>query len=454
MFNMGLLKIALLCNKGSLPLIHQINNQIMRKYFFVVFVIISVFVSCAESDDLSDVQILSQDIYDKMSLKYYWAESMPDLDPLKQESPSEYFYSLLDDVDDWSYISNSYVDLVALLSGSSEEIGYSIQLYVLSDASSYIAYVEYVYPDSPADEAGIKRGDIIARVNGQSITEDNADELYGSVVELNLATVSGTTLNVSSTSISIDAEVLYVNPILATNVFDEGGTKVGYIAYTSFLSDYDDELADVFADFQSQGVEELILDLRYNNGGEVSSALSLASMIVPQSDVGKTFVKYTYNSSIQENVTDEDVTLTFEESSNNLNLSRVFVLTTESTASASEMVMYGLSPYMEVIQIGAETVGKYYTSSIIAIEYGWAILPIMAQMENSDNSIDYDNGLMPDYTMSDDYDYPLGSENDALTQKALSIISGNTTTSKKSVYDNKYRVSGRIRKNSLTNVMF
>ncbi len=425
----------------------------MKNCFFVIFAVV-LFASCKENgSDVSKVEVLNQDIYDKMSAKYYWAESMPNLDPLTQDSPSEYFYSLLNKDDKWSFISNSYVDLVQLLSGSSKEIGYSFQLYNVNGASSLVAYIEYVYPNSPADKAGLQRGDVIGRVNGKNITQDNADELYADVVSVNLATINGIHIKVSENTIPITAEVIHTNPILATNIFDAGAKKVGYLALTSFISDYDDELQKVFADFQGKGVNELILDLRYNNGGEVSSAQLLASMILPPENVGKTFVKYSYNAAVGANVNEDDAVLKLIATSQNLNLSKVYVLTTESTASAAEMIIYGLSPYIDVVQIGAKTVGKYYISSIIGIEYGWAILPLIGRVENSDNTIDYKSGLNPQYEISDDYTYPLGDYQDKLTQLVINLIEGNTISITETKSATFYKAAYQPQKNSLTNIM-
>ena len=180
------------------------------------------------------------------------------------------------------------------------------------------------------------------------------------------------------------------------------------------------------------GVKELVLDLRYNSGGSVSSAHKLVNMIVPASENGKPFINERYNSVLSE----LDATLKYNiEEETNLNLQRLYVLTTERTASASEMVIYGLAPYMEVIQIGATTHGKYYasvtwTDNNLEPEkrrHQWAIQPIIIKSENVDNSIDYSKGLAPDYELRDNnYNSDLGDEDEYFLAAAISLIKGET----------------------------
>ncbi len=407
----------------------------------LIAILVFVFASCEKEDSISDTtKEFNRFIYYNMLDYYYWTDEIPDVDPDEQTDSEEFFYSLLySDIDQWSYVTDDYQGLVDYFNGISEEFGYSVRPYLWEEGSDkVVAFVEYIEPNTPAEEAGLKRGDLIISVDGEELTTDNYTDLYyNTSITLGLGYIQNNTLYDASTSISIDAEVISVDPILKTNVFTMGnGVKVGYLAYTAFIADYNEDLEQVFSDFKAEGVTELILDLRYNGGGSVATANLMASMIGPSTLKDQVFVYYDYNQYIteyyEENYADDESYFVnrFVGSDYCLDLSRVFVLTTSSTASASEMVMYSLMPYIDVIQIGEQTTGKYYASvSIYDEEKNWAIQPLILRAENEDSSIDYSQGLIPDVETYDDYSYELGSEDEVLTSIALDQIYSTISTS-------------------------
>ncbi len=401
---------------------------------------LNLFYACKKDNTTSEYAEVNQFIYDKMSVYYLWNDEMPELDPLKQDDPEAYFKNLIyDSIDEWSYITDDADELTSYLEGDVKEVGYSLSFYYAysSGSDEVVAYVEYVETGSPAEEAGLKRGDMIVKINGETLTTSNYTGLvYDESLTVGLGVFVDGVIENLSPSYSLEAEQLQIDPILTTNVFEKDGSKVGYLCYTSFLSGYDDELESVFADFKAEGINDLILDLRYNGGGSVNTALLLAEMIGPSSLVGNVFIRYAYNDVVtaayEEAYPDEEdlFNLDFEENANNLDFSRVYVLTTSGTASASEMVMYSLMPYMDVIQIGEQTVGKYYASTTFADDdSSWAIQPLILRAENRDNSIDYSQGLIPDMQESDNLTYELGLEEDVLTAVALDQIWGTSTAS-------------------------
>jgi len=205
------------------------------------------------------------------------------------------------------------------------------------------------------------------------------------------------------------------------------------LVYNSFISDYDEKLEEVFSEFKSGGVEDLILDLRYNSGGSVNTAILMASMIAPETKVGSVLLNNTYNTGLTEYLkkqypNDNSIFVdTLRSNPNNLNLNRYVALTTFKTASASEMVIYTLMPYMEVIQIGEQTHGKYYGSITLYDEdkkHNWAIQPIVMRAENSDNSIDYSKGLIPAVELNERYKYQLGDPREKFLAEALFELTG------------------------------
>lgn len=395
-----------------------------------------------QKDDI-DPQVLKVNrfVKDNMELYYLWEDKLPAINSSKERDSKKYFDKLLyKRIDKWSFITDDVDALNNYFAGVRKEFGYSVRGYYFEEGSERIvAFVEYIEPDGPADRAGLKRGDLIVKINGSDITQDNYGQLFSAeAVSIGLGTVTDNSIIELSSSVNMVSEELQINPILKTEIFDVGGIKIAYLAYTSFIHEYNDQLEAVFAEFKSLGVSELILDLRYNSGGSISTARLMASLIGPTSNAGKLFLRTAYNEGLEEAIKNENPSSYtewfedyFETNPNNLGIENLYVLTTNGTASASEMVIYSLSPYINVVQIGEQTHGKYYGSITIddKKEHNWAIQPIIMRAENVDNSIDYSQGLIPDVEMNDNYMYELGTKEDVLTAKAISQITGVTSKS-------------------------
>ncbi len=412
--------------------------RIKKLFYLLSFVFI---LSACNKDDGPNVIEINLFVAQNMNTYYLWNSELPNLDPYKQKNTKDYFKSLLyQPVDRWSFITDDADELENYFAGVRKEMGYSLKLYRYGNSNQVIGFIEYVEPGGPADKAGLKRGDMLIKINGVNITTDNYTDLfYADELNIGLGVFNSVDELVDlSPSVNVYAEVIQVNPILEDKIFEEGGMKIGYLAYTGFINEYDDQLTDVFSNFKAEGISDLILDLRYNPGGAVSTARLLASLICPGTCQGKLFLRTAYNDILEDYIISENPTnydeifeTSFDTIPANLNLGRVYVLTTEGTASASEMVIYSLSPYMDVVQIGEQTHGKYYGSITIKDEEGshnWAIQPIIMRAENVDNSINYEVGLIPDIEVEDDYSYELGDREDVLTSIAIGEITGNTVS--------------------------
>ncbi|NJW54381.1 S41 family peptidase, partial [Salinimicrobium oceani] len=211
------------------------------------------------------------------------------------------------------------------------------------------------------------------------------------------------------------------NPVQLVKTIDMDGTKIGYLMYNSFIDDFDDELNSAFAQLKSEGVTELVLDLRYNGGGSVESAVDLASMITGQFE-GQIFMKEQWNEKYQNYFEKNDPeslinrfnkTIRTGETINSLNLSRVYILTTNASASASELVINGLAPYIDVVQVGETTTGKFQASVTLydSDDFGkegasknhtYAIQPLVLKSANAQGKSDYVDGLTPDVSKNED----------------------------------------------------
>ena len=417
------------------------KNLMTHKRYFIFIVIWSTgilfFYSCKDEEIPESILKINYFIHDNMDFAYFWNDKMPDIDPDKEPDPKKYFDKLLyKAIDRWSFITDDYQGLLEYFSGIRKSTGYSFRLYRLSDNSKdVVGYIEYVNPNTPADNAGLKRGDMFFEINGTKLTTDNYQELIGldsftlTLGELN----EDLTITPLSPKVNLTAEVLTIDPILLDTVVDHAGEKIGYLVYNSFVRDYDDELKEVFGSFKDEGIDGLVVDLRYNSGGAVNTAILMASMIAPAADTGKVLLNNTYNQNLtdyfKEKYPDDESIFTDKilSAPNNLDLSKYVALTSFKTASASEMVIYTLMPYMDVIQIGEQTHGKYYASITLSDpdkKHNWAIQPIVMRAENADNSIDYTQGLIPDIELRERYEYPLGDKRERFFAQALHVLTG------------------------------
>lgn len=467
----------------------------MKKYLLLLLAFGLTFTSCSKSDDVDsenpepEIPVVKsvadypvQDfMWQAMNAFYFWQEDVADLDDTKNDveadyaeflstdaDPADFFYKICYNhervvgesaaVDRFSFLSENYKDLVQRFQGVSKSDGVEFGLGRYGDAREVFGYVRYIVPGSDADGKDIQRGDIFIGVNGTNLTLDNYVELlFGDLdtYTMNFATLANNTITASGRELSLTKEEGFSeNPILITKVIEEGGIKIGYLMYNSFVAAFDEQLNDAFGELKTAGVTELILDFRYNGGGRVSSALQIASSVYG-TKTNELFLKARYNNKIQSTFDPGDgesnfVATTIDGSPiNALDLTKVYVITTRSTASASELVINGLEPYVDVVQIGTTTVGKnefsvtfvddrannfFYDEdreANINPDNQWAIQPLLGRNENADGFSDYTGGLVPDNELDEDIANlgVLGESSDPLLALTLNVISGTTSKS-------------------------
>jgi len=393
-------------------------------------------------------------ILDNMEYWYFWNYKIPGNADTTM-APEPFFYSLLYDAADgdrFSWIEADYTTLQNELNGITKEAGFDFKLYLASAGSAnIIGQITYIKKGSPAEAAGLKRGDIFPEINSTQMNTTNYRTLLG-------ATGSSYTLriqryNASNTQtpeydhvFTLNPVELAENPILLDTTYTLSGKKVGYMVYNFFSpgsgtsKPFDQAVDNVFAKFKTEGVNEVVLDFRFNGGGAVSSAINLASLLVPAYDATKIFVNYQYNSQVQSDIINEPslgsayLHQKFTSKASNIgnNLSRLFVLTSNGTASASELIINGLRPYLPVITIGDTTYGKNVGSITITdtrnTSNTWGMQPIVMKLTNSVGFSEYSNGFAPDPANFDrDNGFilkPLGDINEPLLAKALNLITG------------------------------
>jgi carboxyl-terminal processing protease len=429
-------------------------NRSMNSWLRTLLLLV-VFVSCREDNDPAPVvespnAKVNTWISENMNFWYYWNTTLPTKTD-KSLAPDDYFQSLLNAEDRFSWIEKDYKDLVNSLQGITKESGFEFVLYRESDGSAnVIAQILYTKPNSPAAAAGLKRGDVITHINGQQLTTENYRDLIAKFKASYNVTYKpilvGEEAFDSPNTISLDAVEYTENPNYYSTVIDLGGRKVGYYVYNFFAngvngsSSYDTEMQNIFSNFKSQGITDLVLDLRFNSGGSESSAQSLASFIGKGIDPSKTFARRAYNSKVETEIKNDPdlgpsfLTTKFQAKAANigsqLSGGRVYVLTSSRTASASELVINALKPFMDVFLIGDVTYGKNVGSISLYDEDDatntWGLQPIVVKVFNSLDQSDYGTGFQPNVLDKDNslYLYPLGDQREALLAQAIGQITG------------------------------
>ena len=399
-------------------------------------------------------------ILENMKYYYYWNTEIPANADTTMD-PEPFFYSLLYNVpggDRFSWIEPDYTILIGQLNGINKEAGYDFKLYLASAGSSNVlGQITYIKKGSPAEAAGLKRGDIFPEINSTLLNTTNYRTLLGATgisytLRIQRFSAGNTQTPEYDHVYTLNPVEFAENPVLMDTIYSISGKKVGYMVYNFFspgtgaTKPYDQEVDNVFGKFKSAGVNEVVLDLRFNGGGDGGSAINLASLLVPAYDPNKIFYNNQYNSQVQSYILNEPslgsafLHKKFVLKLNNIgsNLTRLFVLTSSGTASASELIINGLRPYLPVITVGDTTYGKNVGSITITDTKNttntWGMQPIVVKVTNSVGFSDYSAGFAPDPANYDRDNYfilkPLGDINEPLLSKALNVI---TNGGKKSV---------------------
>ena len=238
------------------------------------------------------------------------------------------------------------------------------------------------------------------------------------------------TLNVSP-SISME-----INPFFLDTLYQVNGQRIAYMVYNEFSTGpanngtettYDDQMKQIFANFKAQQPDAFILDLRYNNGGYLQCAQALGSLLAPSSALGQDFANLQFNANANPQLKKYPLSTQYADA--NLNLERIYILTTSHTASASEVIINGLIPYLgteNVIMIGEKTEGKNVAMSAYKNDtYGFTLWPVVAYVTNSEGFGDYSDGFKPTYELVERKVaswLPLGDTQEYLLNHAIELI--------------------------------
>jgi hypothetical protein len=370
-------------------------------------------------------------LYFLMKQWYFWYDKMPSVVKENYTDP----YTLLEamrykELDRWSFVAD-YNEFIAEMQG--DFVGHGIRIGIDNTNRARIALI---YSKSPLYASGVRRGWIIKSINGADIAQiiiSGDSEQYNNVLGPSTQGVTnnfvfikpdGTEIAISSTKTSFT-----VNTVLLYDTLHLAQNKIaGHLVFESFIQPSSEELAEAFAFFKTCNITDLILDLRYNSGGYLYVAQELASYIAGNNLAASksVFAILSYNDKNQR----WNESYTFKSMSSPIGLSRLIVITSRMTASASEAVMNGLKPYMNVIAIGDTTLGKPMGMNGWEVGEKYFFWPITFKMVNSNNEGDFFAGIPPQKISPDDITHDFGSRDEACLKEAIRYLETGSFTSK------------------------
>jgi len=409
----------------------------MRKVLIILAALAAAACSSSDGESVAECSIEGQKqfVLDSMRDWYFWNDLLPaQVDTTQFATPEDLLAFLTtfspdltpDDgidnpVDRFSFINTAAADQAFFGEGKFEGFGFSSRFVTADDLR-----LTRVFVDSPANRAGLARGQRIVALNGRTIAEIEANEGVSAVFDLSpldftMRPVGGNLDGSDDFTVNITQDIVTIDPVPQARIItDPAGVRppVGYMELATFISTADAQMDAVFADFRAQGVNDVILDLRYNGGGLVSTSELLGDFL--GGDVAENLVysqtvfnalRAPANNSIE----------FFERRLNSMSLVRLVVIASRSTASASELVINGMDPHVEVVIVGDDTFGKPVGQ--VGLTFCEKILrPTAFQTLNANDFGDYFFGLPVDCAAPDDLDVPVGADNDPNVEAALSYL--------------------------------
>jgi C-terminal processing protease CtpA/Prc len=375
--------------------------------------------SCSEDDQKAF-------IYKAMHDVYYWSSQTPDLDYTAYASQDALLDALkYDTYDKWSYVIPK-TTYNAYYAGDNVGLGITMGISAGTDE----IFLTHVYPGSPADLAGFQRGYSLTAVNGytaaQMISDANIyDTAFGPSEEGYSVDIDYIDNSSSAGSATVVKDEYYADSVAAYDIFTNAanGKKIGYLSYLAFSGNYYTDMFPALSAFETNGVEELVVDLRYNGGGLLSAAIFLSSQIGGSGLTSGLMYTYLHNTFYSA----WNRSSYFSSPTYDLDISKVVFLVTPSSASASETVINNLLPYMDVTLIGSTTHGK--PVGMYAFPYcDNYIVPISFKTVNADNEGDYFGGMSVDCAASDDVTHQLGDEAEGMLSEAILYLETGTCT--------------------------
>jgi C-terminal peptidase prc len=352
-------------------------------------------------------------VFERLSELYYWYRQLPDLSPLRFRSPEAYLeavrYRPLDNT--FSYITSRAAN--EALFSNSQFVGFG---FTQTSVGNQILVLQ-VFPGSPAEEVGLVRGARILEINGRSAADLTASRQVDAALGAPEPPETGIVFETPSGQViraAMSRRTVTIPTVSHVRVYEVDGRRVGYLFFRNFVEPSRAALYEAFAELAQAGVHDLVLDLRYNGGGLVTVAQQLASLIGGVRTDGQVFAEYFHS--------DKQValnhTVRFLAEPGSLGLDRLMVITTRASASASELVINALRPFIPVVIIGGNTYGKPVGQYVMPF-CDKVLAPVSFTLRNANRQGDYFDGFRPTCPAPDDVNHELGDVQEASLREAL-----------------------------------
>lgn len=422
----------------------QVNFIVLLCIYFLLAI------GACKKDEESRLIRTNKDVYAIMNHYYLWYEYVPSVDPTLYGSSE----ALLDDLiykplDRWSFITTK-TEFDAYFEAG-EYIGHGFSRKIDKDNTLRIAFI---YKDSDLYPRGVRRGWKIISVNGVLVNGDyDPNELYGP----NEAGVENIfvfeDLEGESREFSSIKKEISINSVLHSDVIQMTGEKVGHIVYEGFINPSVAELDTAFTKFKNEEIDDLILDLRYNGGGSTLVAQHLASLIAGNIAENEVLMKYTHNDKLADQF---DTVMRIERLPISVTIDNLVVIATRGTASASEVIINGLEPFMNVVVIGDDTHGKpvgMYVFEDKKLDYAFA--PVCFKNTNANDYGNYFDGILADAYVEDDVTHDFSDVEELCLKQAFYYLENGsfdatikssfipTGIKKESITGRKFLIAGR-----------
>jgi len=387
------------------------------KTALLLLVLSAFLIACnKDSEEENTIKIVNSEIYDLMKEVYLWNDELPEVNPRSYSSPE----ALMDALryvafDKWSAVITKTEYTQYFENG--EMIGHGFMLGLDGDGNIRIGFL---YRGTQAYNLGIRRGWIIKKVNGTTATTDNVLDLLGPSETGRNNTISFLNASGEAMDLSLTKEVINLTPVLYSRIINQDVTKIGYMVFQDYIDAANEELDTLFTSFAAAGIDEMIVDLRYNGGGSVEVAENLAGWLIGKNNGDQPFVNFRHNTKY----TKWDTTLNVPAYASGLSVNRIFFITTGSTASASELTINGVKPYLSETGIaGTTTHGKPVGMYAFPFNnYNYVVLPVAFKYTNADDEGDFYDGLPPTLQAVDDLTHDFGNADEESLKALLDYI--------------------------------
>jgi C-terminal processing protease CtpA/Prc len=395
------------------------DSRILRKHSWILILAVSFLAACNDDLIISDEELVNKSLYTTMKNIYLWYDKLPSVNPLYYSTPYELMEALrYKELDRWSFVLTWHEYDQYFQEG--KMIGHG---FMISRDEDYNLRIAFVYPSTLAYSKGVRRGWIITKVNGVPASQSNVIQLLGTGstdVENTIEFIDND--NVYRT-ITLKKEELKINPVLHSEIIHVFDKKIGYIVFQDFIDAANIRIDSAFSYFKQENVDDLILDLRYNGGGSVDVAVHLSGWLTGNVNAEKTLINIQHNDRNRQ----RDTSFTVPYNGSSLDLARIVFIGTSATASASELIINGMTPYMDVSLIGAPTNGKPVGMYVLEYEdKDYAAFPVCFKYTNALDVGDFYNGLQPDVLVNDDLTRDFGDPDEGMLKAAINYITSET----------------------------